>query len=807
MRRRTAGRGDLDIGLDEQDRPGGAPRTRRRAAPIRPPIDPDADGPRRPRRSSRGKTKKKKRGVISRIIRTSLLLLLMVVVAAGAVTAYYASKLPSITSWAVPDRPPNIKIVALDGTMIANRGDTGGENVTLEELPPYVGQAIVAIEDRRFYSHFGVDPIRLGRVVLDAVQSEDRAAGASSITQQLARTLFLTMDRTAERKIQEAILAVWLEINYSKDDILEMYLNRVYFGGGAIGIDAAARRYFNKPASQLTLSEAAVLAGLLPRPSSYAPTVNMDAARNRQLLVLTAMVREGYVTQEEADAAEALPITTVAPAASGSGSYIADWVADLVPTFIGTIPGDIVVQTTIDMQLQAEAAQAVEAGLAENGETLHVSQAAMVSMSPDGAVRALVGGRDYNASQYNRAVDARRQPGSSFKPFVYLTALERGLMPETVRIDQPVNINGWSPENYSREYLGPVSLQRALSLSLNTVAAQLAVEVGPANVAATARRLGVTSPLDPVPSIGLGTSDVTLIEMTGAYATFANGGMGVLPYVISNIRTVEGDTLYERNGSGAGQVVRIEQVGMMNTMLRETLQSGTGRGALIDGWEAAGKTGTTQEWRDAWFVGYTSHLVTGVWVGNDDNTPMERITGGNLPAAIFGDYMADAHEGQVPASLPGSYQFNNPDGFMTAPQPNIADIINNGGVTQPYGAGATATVPPPPPGYVGPIDQYQPPAGQTPDPQAQYPQQGQPYPAQPYPQQAYPQGQYPAGTYPQGQYPAGTVPPGQVIGGQGVVPPAPVGQALPPGPTTVPPGQVVQPEQPRRGFFQRLFGG
>lgn len=778
LRRRTDGRGDLDIGLNENDRPSGAPRAPRRGAVSRTGDEPRKPGP----KGKRGRTKKK-RGVIGRIIRTFLLILAMLVVGGGAVLAYYASKLPNVTSWEVPDRPPNIKIEAADGTIIANRGDTGGETVTLEELPPYLPQALVAIEDRRFYSHIGVDPIGLARVVWDAVTSDNRLTGASTITQQLARTLFLTLDRTAERKIQEAILAVWLEVQYSKNDILEMYLNRVYFGSGAYGVDAAARRYFGKPASQVTLAEAALLAGLLPAPSRYAPTVNPTAAHNRQILVLRAMVNAGYITQREADLAAEGEVATVNPVAANSGSYIADWVADLVPTFIGTIPGDIVVHTTIDLALQSEAAAAIEHGLSENGAALHASQAALVAMSPDGAVRALVGGRDYSQSQFNRAVAARRQPGSSFKPFVYLTALERGLIPETVRVDQPVNINGWSPENYSREYLGPVTLQRALALSLNTVAAQLGQEVGPAAVVSTARRLGITTPLEAVPSIALGTSEVTLMDMTGAFATFANGGNGVMPYVISSIQTEDGDILYQRTGSGTGPVVSIEHVGMMNAMLRETLESGTGRGAVISGWPAAGKTGTSQDWRDAWFVGYTSHLVAGIWVGNDDNSPMDRVSGGNLPAAMWGAFMTEAHQDQIVASLPGNYLFRDPSTFgaYQVPPQNITDLIN-GGETVAGPDGATY-VTPPPPGYTGPIDRYQPAYDPRYDPNVK-----------------------PEATY---TTPPGTVPPGQVIGGQGVVPPAPVpgGQVLPPGPgqvQTVPPGQVIQPQG--GGFFRRLFG-
>ena len=627
----------------------------------------------------------------------------MLVVTGTAVVAYYGSKLPNITSWDVPERPPNIQILGIDGTVIANRGATGGANVTLEQLPPYVGQAVVAIEDRRFYSHIGVDPIGLVSAVFHAATSGDRVRGASTITQQLARTLFLTMDRTAERKIQEAILAVWLEIEYSKNDILEMYLNRVYFGAGAYGIDAAARTYFGKPASQLTLAEASMIAGLLPAPSRYAPTVNMDAAKARQQLVLNAMVESGYITQREADLAYAGDVTPVDNQASGAGNYAADWIADLVPDFIGAIPGDIIVQTTIDPSLQQQATDALQGGLDEFGEQLDVGQGALVAMSPDGAVRAMVGGRDYATSQFNRAVNAFRQPGSAFKPFVYLAALEHGMTPQTIRVDQPVNIDGWTPEDYTREYLGPVTLEHALALSLNTVAAQITAEIGPSAVVAAARRLGIGSQIEPNMSIALGTSEVSLLELTGAYATFANGGNGVIPYVIQTIRGVNGDVLYQRVASDTGQVVQPYEVGMMNEMLGEVLRSGTGQRAVIPDWPAAGKTGTSQDWRDAWFVGYTAHLVTGVWVGNDDNSPTNHASGGNLPASVWSQFMTVAHEGVPVENLPGDYN------YVTDPQA-ITDIINQNGVYNEYQDRYDPAPPAsqPPPGYDGPTDRYNP---------------------------------------------------------------------------------------------------
>ncbi len=578
-------------------------------------------------------------------------------VALGGVVAYYGARLPSITSWAVPDRPPNIKILANDGSVIANRGDTGGEAVALADLPPYLPEAVIAIEDRRFYGHFGLDPEGLVRAAVSNLRAGNVVQGGSTITQQLAKNLFLTPERTLERKIQELILALWLEARYSKKEILEMYLNRVYFGAGAYGVDAAARRYFGKPARSLTLSEAAVLAALLKAPSRFSPLANPQASEARTKLVLNVMADTGYITRREAELALVAPHKTVKPLAGNSGSYVADWVADLLPDLAGALPGDVVVDTTIDFDLQTEAAKAIEAGLAEHSKEFRASQGALVAIDGTGAVRAMVGGRDYDKSQFNRAVDAKRQPGSAFKPFVYLAALELGLTPASVTVDAPIQIGNWKPQNYGKTYRGEVTLQTALALSINTVAARLGELVGPETVAATAHRLGIMSELKAMPSIALGTSEVTPLELTAAYVPFANGGYGIVPHVVKRISAAsDGKVLYERTGDGAGIVVGSRELGMMNSMLRQTLQRGTGTKADIPGWEAAGKTGTSQDYRDAWFIGYTANLTTGVWFGNDDNTPTKRTTGGSLPAAVWSRFMTAAHEGVPVATLPGNYR-------------------------------------------------------------------------------------------------------------------------------------------------------
>jgi penicillin-binding protein 1A len=652
-----------------------------------------------PRKTGRGAGRRRQGSGLAGKVRRGLYWFLIAVVwstvALGGVVAYYGARLPSITSWAVPARPPNIKILANDGRLIANRGDTGGEAVALADLPPYLPQAVIAIEDRRFYRHVGLDPEGLVRALVSNLRAGNVVQGGSTITQQLAKNLFLTPERTLERKIQELILALWLEARYSKDEILEMYLNRVYFGAGAWGVDAAARRYFGKPARSLTLAEAAVLAAALKAPSRYSPLANPQASEERTRLVLSVMTEAGYITGREAELALAAPHGPVKPVAGNSGSYVADWVADLLPDLVGVLPGDVVVDTTVDLNLQAEAARAIEEGLAKHGKEFRASQGALVAIDGTGAVRALVGGRDYDKSQFNRAVDAKRQPGSAFKPFVYLAALELGLTPETVTVDAPIQIGNWRPQNYSKTYRGEVTLQTALALSINTVAARLVELVGPETVVATAHRLGIVSDLKPIPSIALGTSEVTPLEMTAAFVPFANGGYGIVPHVVKRIRAAaDGKVLYERSGDGPGIVVGSRELGMMNAMLRQTLERGTGTKAAIPGWEAAGKTGTSQDYRDAWFIGYTANLTAGVWFGNDDNSPTRRTTGGSLPAEVWSRFMTAAHEGVPVAALPGNYRRQEEPEYVARSEP----LFDSAGryVGDRFGAGNLGGTPPGP---------------------------------------------------------------------------------------------------------------
>ncbi len=566
--------------------------------------------------------------------------------------AFEASRLPPIDQLAIPPRPPNIAILTADGGLLANRGDTGGAAVKLAELPPTVPHAFVAIEDRRFYTHFGIDPVGIVRAIVSNVVLHRSTQGGSTLTQQLAKNLFLTQERTVSRKIQEAVLAVWLEHKYTKAAILELYLNRVYFGSGAFGIEAAARKYFNTDARALSVAQAAMLAGLMKAPTKLAPNRNLPAAVERAAQVVAAMRDERYVTEAQARTALADPARVIRAPGAGSLNYAADYVVDTLDDTIGAVDEDIVVQTTISRAVQADGERALTDELNRKGGKYGVGQGALVAMEPDGSIKALIGGRDYALSQYDRAVSAKRQPGSAFKPFVYLAGIEKGLTPDSVLDDAPINVKGWRPENYSHEYFGAVTLTKALSLSLNTVAVRVCLEAGPAAVVGVAHRLGIVSELQPNASIALGTSEVSPLEMVTAYVPLANGGIGVQPHIITRIKTAGGRLLYQRKAGNNGRVVEPRAVTMMNTMMTETLLTGTARKGEIPGWQAAGKTGTSQDWRDAWFIGYTSRLVAGVWLGNDDSSPTRKVSGGNLPVEIWSRFMKEALAGQAPTPLP-----------------------------------------------------------------------------------------------------------------------------------------------------------
>jgi penicillin-binding protein 1A len=634
-----SGSGVLDVRLTLDDRAG------RGSKVCKGDPGPRGSGPRRPKRRGRS--------IVGMLAYWTLVLGLWCAIGLAGLVAYHAAQLPPIDQLKIPKRPPNIAILASDGSLLANRGETGGRSIPLAELPPFLPRAFIAIEDRRFHQHFGIDPVGIARALYRNLSGVGVMQGGSTLTQQLAKNLFLTQERTASRKIQEAILALWLEANFSKDQLLELYINRVYFGAGAYGVEAASQRYFGKPARAVTVSEAAMLAGLVQAPSRLAPTRNPRAAQARAALVVAAMAELGFVTDKEAKIALSDPATAARGAAGGSANYAADLVMDVLDDFVGTVESDIVVSTTIDPALQAAAERALTDELNAKGARFNVGQGALVALRPDGAVKALVGGRDYSQSQFNRATTARRQPGSAFKPFVYLAALEAGLTPETVREDSPVSIRGWSPENYTRDYRGPVTLRDSLAMSLNTVAVRLGMEVGPRKVVRVAQRLGVSSPLQANASLALGTSEVTPLELVGAYAAFANGGMGVIPHVIAGVKTADGKVVYRRGDTGLGRVIEPAIAAQMNGMMRETLLTGTARKADLPGWDAAGKTGTSQDFRDAWFVGYTGSLVAGVWLGNDDGEPTRRASGSGLPVEVWSRFMKAALAGERPVALHG----------------------------------------------------------------------------------------------------------------------------------------------------------
>jgi penicillin-binding protein 1A len=553
----------------------------------------------------------------------------------------------------IPELQPGIMLLAEDGTVLSEQGAFFGDQVRVSELPDYVPNALIAIEDHRFRSHFGVDPVSLMRAAYENFTAGRVVQGGSTITQQLAKNLFLKPERTYSRKAQELVLALWLETKFSKDDILQLYLNRVYYGSGAMGIEKAAQVFYHKSAVDLNLTEAATLAGVLKAPSNYNPIAHPDAAAARTNLVLNAMVDADFISQGEADQAVNAPATVVASDYVPATQYVVDWVNEQLPLLVKNYGQSIIVETTIDPQLQLLAERSLRKHLNEEGKKLKVSQGAMVVMDTFGAVKAMVGGKSYQRSQYNRATKAMRQPGSTFKPFVYLAAMEQGFTPESTAFDQPIRIGNWEPGNYNQKYLGEVTLRTALALSLNSVAAQLAVRVGPENVVAVAHRLGIASHLGNDASIALGTSEVTLLELTSAFTPFANGGYSIVPFSVRRIVTRDGQIIYERSGDGLGQAMSNRDLGSMNSMMRAVVTEGTAKKAQIPDFDIAGKTGTSQDYRDAWFVGYSSYLVAGVWLGNDDNSPTKTVTGGSVPAAIWKDVMEVAHANLSPAPLPG----------------------------------------------------------------------------------------------------------------------------------------------------------
>lgn len=546
-------------------------------------------------------------------------------------------------------REASVTLLDREGQVLAVRGPLYARAVALDSLPDYVPQAFLAIEDQRFYEHNGVDLRGLVRATWRNLAAGELVQGGSTITMQLVKNLILSPDRHLRRKLQEMRLAVTLEQRLTKTEILELYLNRIYLGARAYGIEAAARRYFDKSATDLTLAEAALLAALPKAPSRLDPTQNLDAARARAAQVLAAMVEAGYITQDEADEAlanPAVPVTdTSDPNATSNWGHAFDYALSEAERLLETDVPDLVIQTTLDPELTRAAQEAVLTTLDSDGSALHAGEAAIMLLAPDGAIRAFAGGRDYETSQFNRAIQAQRQPGSAFKPIVFAAALEAGYDPSSAVWDEPVDLEGWTPENFGGNYRGLVTLQDALKRSINTVAAQVASEIGIDRIVEMGHRLGIRSTLPELPAIALGAAEVNLLELTAAYSVFNNDGAYREPYFIAAITNSRGDVLYQHAEIGAQRALQAEQAQAMSTMLQDVVLTGTGRRATLPGRPSAGKTGTSQSFRDAWFVGYTADYTAGVWVGNDDDTPMQDVTGGGLPAQIWQRFMQRAHQG------------------------------------------------------------------------------------------------------------------------------------------------------------------
>ena len=591
-----------------------------------------------------------RRGIVGRLARWLAAAAIWTVLALAAVVGWYALDLPDPGALA-GQRGASVTVLGADGSVLASYGEVHGEPVHFDDLPPHLVAAVLATEDRRFFRHWGLDMWGIVRAAWHNLRAGRLVQGGSTVTQQLAKNLFLTPERSLKRKLQELLLALWLERRFGKEELFAIYVNRIYLGAGTYGVDAAARHYFGTSAGGLSLLQSATIAGLIKAPSRFNPVADPAAARARAALALDSMVAAGVLDRADAERAKAAPLGLVGSSASlDSRRYATDWIAARARDYLGTAAGDLVIASTISPGLQRRAAETLAAALASEGAARHAGQGALVAMAPDGAVLAMIGGRHYGSSQFNRAVQARRQPGSAFKLFVYLAALEAGWSPDDTVTDRPVAIRGWSPRNFDGRHRGAVTLREAFADSINTVAAQTAWRVGLERVAALAHRLGMTAELEALPSLALGTTEVSLLELTAAYATLANQGRFVRPHVISEIRGRDGRLLYRRPDTAARPVLDRATVAAMADMLTATLETGTGRAARLDR-PAGGKTGTSQGHRDAWFVGYSRDLVAGVWLGNDDNRSMDGVTGGGLPARIWAAFMSGAERGRPARAL------------------------------------------------------------------------------------------------------------------------------------------------------------
>ena len=582
-----------------------------------------------------------------RKLRLAIISLIWVILISIGGFAYIAHDLPKIDNLQGPKSRANLILSAEDGSPLGSFGVNWGNFVSIDQISPLLLQAVIAIEDARYYQHGGMDIFGLARAVWKNIISNSIREGGSTITQQLAKLAFLTPEKTFKRKIQELVLAFQLEKRFSKDDILTLYLNRVYLGSGNYGVDAAVRSYFNKLPYNLSLSEAALIAGLLKAPSRFSPRRNLRGAHKRATLVLDRMTSSGFITYKDAAQAKSNPASLFLeedthPQNSINYGYFIDWIKSQLPSYIGSKSSVLKVQTTLDENIQKAAELALIQGLLKNSNQ-SVKQGAIVVLSPDGAVLAMVGGKNYRKSQFNRASQALRQPGSAFKTLVYLAGIEAGLKTNDIFEDRPVEIEGWNPQNYDGKYIGSITFSDAFALSINSVAVQIGQMVGTKNIVKMAKRLGITSNLPTDASISLGTGEISLLELTAAYATLSNGGILALPHGIKNVKNRGGDTLYTRHGSGGGRVISSDVITTIKSLLSKAVTKGTGNNAQlpIQFGKTYGKTGTSQNYRDAWFIGFSNNLVTGVWIGNDDNSPMPSIMGGGLPATIWRDFMLE----------------------------------------------------------------------------------------------------------------------------------------------------------------------
>lgn len=584
-----------------------------------------------------------------RLIRLFFVLFIWGSFVAGLSVLWFAYDLPDIKALEMSTRNPGITILDRSDHVIASYGDLHSNAVSLNELPPHVIQALLATEDRRFYHHFGIDVVGILRALFKNYQEGAIVQGGSTITQQLAKNFLLSekmytpQDRSLRRKAQEALLALWLESTFSKDQILTIYLNRVYLGAGTYGIEAASRQYFNKSARDLSLYEAAVIAGLLKAPSKYAPNAHPKQAHERAKVVLANMVKEGMISEIEEKIQELSPQSLEkAEHKKSQARYFTDWIMENLKDFVGNQNQDMVIKTTLDFSLQVKAETSMRHFIDQHRLEHNLSQAALVAMTPDGGVRALVGGYDYYKSQFNRATQAKRQSGSAFKLFVFISALEKGYRPETNISDEYIQIGSWRPRNDTWKIRGEVTLEEAFAYSINTSTVRLIKDLGVAPVAEVAKKLGLLCPLPDNLTIALGSGETTLLELTTAYATIANHGFAVWPYGILSIHKPNGDIIYNREPLSPIRLLGKEIVREITQMMRAVMEYGSGKKARLDR-PCAGKTGTTQDFKDAWFVGFTTDLIAGVWMGNDDGASMKKVRGGLLPALIWHQFMEEAH--------------------------------------------------------------------------------------------------------------------------------------------------------------------